>query len=627
MALSLTQVFSNGFSKRIALLGMALFLVFISWLGSRGIAHESLWYDEVWSMRYAGGMQYGPISVVETAARVIDQSQHERNPPGYYMLLNVWGTLTGWREFSARVLSLLAALLAIAWTYRLGYDISSIEPASIRRLIGIGAAILLGASAFFIQYTHEIRAYIFVVLFTSMILALYWRIVQSRKPPGWGLQAMFVLAWAAMLYTHYSTLLFVAVLGLYHLLIAKKGARWWRLVGLVIAGTLPFLPWLGIFYKASQTALETFRVAALSIPEILGALAISFSNDSIALLALLLIFALAVRGRHAGFIWFLFLGGVMLALIGNLVVPIIISVRYVILLWPLLALLISLSIAYLARHRISPLPLFAIWIAMSVHSTTTLLDTRIPHEVHIPWLSMVDVLHKHIQPGDVVVFHSPLTVWSQGPELDHYMHDFPNRYGLMESISGGLEANDYYSHVQEFLNHAPRLWIGIDQTLTPNFRLGEFQRAVATDYVHCATAFDVREMRFDLYSHKIDQPDVRFGDGIGFKLNEPLPASAKISLPVLLGIQVADHVPANTYSVGLHIDDESGVLHAQTDFGLPGVGDTCRLAEINISALPPGNYRLMAIVYNWQTGERLPGSSAGVEAGDRILLGTFSVTG
>ncbi len=137
--------------KQRILLLLVIFLLFVAWLGTRGISSEALWFDEVWSYRYAGGAQYGPLSLVQTAEQVVEQSQHERNPPGYYMLLNLWGRIAGWTEYAARVLSLLAGLLAVTWTYRLGYDLAADQDRQTRMIVGIGAAVTLGASAFFVE--------------------------------------------------------------------------------------------------------------------------------------------------------------------------------------------------------------------------------------------------------------------------------------------------------------------------------------------------------------------------------------------------------------------------------------------------------------------------------------------
>src|SRR5262245_40462494 len=91
-------------------------LLLTSWLGARGLNADAIWYDEYWSLYYAGGAHYGPITLGETWTRVA-QTDIELNPPGYYLLLNGWGALVGWTEYAGRALSLLVGVLAVAFTY------------------------------------------------------------------------------------------------------------------------------------------------------------------------------------------------------------------------------------------------------------------------------------------------------------------------------------------------------------------------------------------------------------------------------------------------------------------------------------------------------------------------------
>ena len=60
------------------------------------------------------------------------------------------------------------------------------------------------------------------------------------------------------------------------------------------------------------------------------------------------------------------------------------------------------------------------------------------------------------------------------------------------------------------------------------------------------------------------------------------------------------------YSLAVHVFDQSGERVAQGDTGVgPGAIVPLR-SEIDISALPPGDYELRVALYDWQTGERLP---------------------
>jgi hypothetical protein len=74
------------------------------------------------------------------------------------------------------------------------------------------------------------------------------------------------------------------------------------------------------------------------------------------------------------------------------------------------------------------------------------------------------------------------------------------------------------------------------------------------------------------------------------------------------------------YSFALHVEDSAGALVAQVDQSLPEAAFTCRPVSLHLTDLPPGTFTLRAVIYEWQTGTRLP-----VPDDDRPILGTFEV--
>ena len=73
------------------------------------------------------------------------------------------------------------------------------------------------------------------------------------------------------------------------------------------------------------------------------------------------------------------------------------------------------------------------------------------------------------------------------------------------------------------------------------------------------------------------------------------------------GLRSDDETFLDRYSLAIHIIDlRSGERVAQGDTGV-GPGGFVRLrSEIDISALPPGDYEVRVALYDWQTGTRLP---------------------
>jgi hypothetical protein len=601
----------------------------------RGVSRESFWYDELWSLKYAGAAQYGPISALDTFQRVVDQTRiDERTPPLYYIILNVWIHLTGSSEFSTRILSVFAGLIAVAWIFRAGWDFAGDAEVSVRFAVALGAAVALGTSAYFIQYMQDARAYTLFLLFIGMSVALYRRLVRIPNKPGIALQIGLVLGIGALGWLHFTSIVLFFALGLYHLIYERHSAHFRRVIVLSLLGLIPFLLWTPLLLTALQSTVHVFHLTALPLMAIFHDLLISFSNDSTALFLVLLALALLVRGRDARAIWFIMVVSLIAALILNHFVQFITVVRYIIFLLPLFALLVGLGLSTLARHKVTIIPILAIWMVSGTLISLDFPKTQVPYDTRMSWMDIVDILKTHIQPDDLILFHSPILSWSAGFEIDHYMYPFPNRHTLIESIPGLQANNEYFNNALQYLGSAPRIWLGIDTSTTPNFRLGEMTRALSANYVQCYTALNAELTSLDLYAAKVGTriaPAARFDNGIDIALDEKLPEFVKGTLPVLLGTHLADTVPRGTYSVGLHIDDANGKFVRNLDFGLPDASDSCKPATVDVSGLPDGRYTLYIVIYDWRTTKRLEGLTTSENAStittktDRVKLGTFTI--
>lgn len=238
-----------------------------------GAAQKPFWSDELWSLHYAGGAHYGPITLAETVQRVIEQSGHENNPPGYYLLLNLWGTLAGWSEFATRVLSILAGLLAIALTYQAGRELARRIGITTSNMVGIGSAAVLAGSAFFLYYAQEVRGYVFMVLLAALVTWAHLRLMRVSRPSAL-LQAAFVLGLAGLAYTHYLALIVPIAVAAHHMVTTPKDRRWWRVTALAVGAGVLFLPWLGNLLNAMPRVGAGYQGATLMPAESLYRLAV-----------------------------------------------------------------------------------------------------------------------------------------------------------------------------------------------------------------------------------------------------------------------------------------------------------------------------------------------------------------
>jgi hypothetical protein len=252
------------------------------------------------------------------------------------------------------------------------------------------------------------------------------------------------------------------------------------------------------------------------------------------------------------------------------------------------------------------------------------------HEGRMQWKTFRAEIQKYGQPDDLILFHTPIMVGREGPEFAYYAYGLSKRSSLTESIPGRPLNDEYLNSARVYIGDTPRVWLGVEQADPANFRLGEVQRIFAEGYQRCFTAFNQGPMRLELYAHNLTAPQARFGDPIsgpiGVGLLGPLRPQADKTLSFVLGFSHPATTPPDTYSVGVHVEDESGQLRAQSDFGLVPDVNACRMVFVPIDNLPPGKYTVLITIYDWRTGQRLTGqlSATGVSA-ERLPFGSFTL--
>ncbi len=157
------------------------------------LGHQSLWNDEGNSLRLA---QRSVSGLISAAAQDI-------HPPGYYLTLKAWQTLTGDSEFALRSLSALAGILTVACVYALGKALFA--PG-----VGLIASALVAINSFAVYYSQEARMYTLVTLCAAAALLFF---VRWTARPTWRDGVALALINAAGLYIHYTYPLMMIVQG------------------------------------------------------------------------------------------------------------------------------------------------------------------------------------------------------------------------------------------------------------------------------------------------------------------------------------------------------------------------------------------------------------------------------
>ena len=568
--------------------------------------------DEPDSLHAAGFFDSGSLSLGVTWSFITNSDPDQAY--GWPLLLAIWGRIVGWSEPAIRSLPFFAGMLALALVYRSGHDLLS--PGA-----GLIATLLLGCSVFFLAYMAQARAFTLVTLCTTLILWSYWRIALHPLLAGRGARMGLLLGSIGLLYSHYFGSLFLPALSLFHLLFVTKNRRWLQPVLLVSLAILIAALQLPGFLNGMEKIVgdEKRQSAAMMAAEIPGRLLYFLTNYLFSLpppagaallvllpLALLVVTAQRLRFRRDGdALWLLvFVAGTTLLLMtaANEVVKAVLDdrIRYLMPLWPLAALLAGASLWHLAsEHRRALAAILAFWLFLGpslVLTATGFRSYRVPSDFH----HIQRMLFEYASAGDLVVMDQSLhnydvlylnrkyvglinvpwdaVLWHSGKPLASVVPvhtPYLNIWLINRSRDNTAAAERAEALGRVLCEQLPDRW---------GFTLERYARSSA----RCAAGPDLLEFERDI---RLTGSEVSLSDGL---------------LRFEAGLRSADDYLLAHYSLAVHIIDPlSGERVAQGDVGVgPGafvpVG-----SEIDVSALPPGNYELRVALYNWQSGERL----------------------
>ncbi len=589
--------------------------------------------DETFSLMAAGVFRPGPHSFTDVWNYTTRVSPDQAL--GWPLLLSVWGRLAGWSEMAARALPLFGGLLALAWVYRAGNDLFTAQ-------VGFFAALLLSASMFPQTNMLHARSFPMVMFFTTWSLWAYWRNALQPRPPGRRAQASLLAGVTGLLYWQYFGALLLPVLGLFHLLFVPKNRRWWRtlfLLGLATLASLPQLPSLlnGIALAGARSQVHSI---ALTPPQLLAQFLRYLANGVVSpapwvgellviLLPLALLFAtlrqLRTR-RPAGDGWLLTFVSVTLVLLiiaANEALRIVSErrIRYLIALWPLLALLAGVGLHQLARaQRRLVAALLALWLILGVFlALTTDLRYELGYFSQSSIHRIMPVMREQISPSDFLIQDYHVAA------LDtrrHYARLLDVDWATM-----GRFQTDPYKTIRPLHAEYPYVWL---LYLTKD-RVGFADLPQALGRVFCERTLDEWGLtleRYALYSVENcpDRP-VRLVFERDIRLTAPEITLGDGRLRLDAHFRSVDEILLARYSLAVHvIDPRTGQRLAQGDTGVgPGAIVPLR-SEIDVRALPPGEYELRVGLYDWQSGEQLQARDLVTdEVGDMHTLQRFRI--
>ena len=574
--------------------------------------------DSFHTLMVSGWLTEGSWTPADVAASL--QAFTPEQMPLYFVLLNLWGNLVGHELAMARVLSIFCGILACAVIMRAASE--QLAPSA-----GFFAAILVISNAFFNMYLAYARPYAMLALAASLTLWLYLRLIARKQPPRRIEFAALVLAGAALVSIHAFGLLLCLALGIYHLLFARKDKSWLLAALAAVAALVIASPWLlGFFEASAQLAVTAFAPGAATMPELYSAWIAIIANGSPLLLAASVVIALA--GWRRGLI----AGKPVLPLFACLALSIGLAAllaqsintqhaRYLLAGYPIAALFFAAALHALFRYRWWLAALAIVWVANGLAYQrseawwqTIMLRSQVFDQPPTQTISrlarqsdikpaIIGFPYDSFYPG-YLTFSGKLGVGSLPiAQRDHFFA----RHGIDMQTARSLD--EFRERAQYDSLRKPLVWhfhahseddALIAQAQTALERLG---------YLHCGetrVGVDtvIRQLRWRelgcetpaaLSRHRTDALQYEF-------FAAGIDDAAKELAFVDRWQSLVDKFPRDL-RISWQLIDSDWQNVAQLDLPLTQEG-ALRRFSIDIADAPAGDYRLVAIVYNAETGER-----------------------
>ncbi|MGB0388909.1 MAG: glycosyltransferase family 39 protein [Ardenticatenaceae bacterium] len=581
---------------------LALLLAFAVALGE--LDQDGFWNDEVWSV-------WASLASLSETIRRVAADVH---PPLYFVALNGWMKLVGESIYAVRFLSVIFGMLGLALTYRLATEWFD-------RSTGSMALLLLGTSGFFVYYMREARMYTLLLCLAVLSMWAYRRLLYQ---PTFAHLLIYGVTIAALPYTHYVGLLITLSQALHLLLthkINKQAFRLWPFAALF--ALLLFTPWLFVFLQ--QLLIHPngplARPLATNWSQVIWLLTVLSGGIGLWLLAPFVLGKALLRWREYGnqllllLLWLLLTPLIILSL--NAWLAPLYQVRYMIAILPTVALLTAYGLRHLFWQPLG-VPILLCFVSMQLMAYPHFWPPKAPKGIERAKLAMA--ARQPDEPSLVMIV--------QPSSLEAY---YDRHLGFRNEAALDLSAQRYsYAELEQIvasLEKEASVWV-----IMPS-NIGETW--LVTALLDKDRHIGYRDHAAHLLFYRFDQGNK---DNLQFYFGDKLRLESSL-LPSLPPLQPSDPFCLevslktltrldNRYSYGLHLVNRDNVLLAQHDEGLGArsANETIQLKPcLKIPPdLPPDEYQLHLVVYNWADGQRLPLHEKDQTAlywGDALVLG------
>ena len=571
--------------------------------------------DEFYSLHNAGLSIRGPFSPIE----FFDELRRlaPDHMPGYFVFLSLWGNLVSTDAVIARVPGIFAGLLSLAITYRLARD-------TVAPVAGLFALIIVAGNTHYNFYYDHIRMYSLVVFVSGCILWIYFRMVARPSRISAKYFFAFTVSVAALMSLQaLASFVLIFAFSLSHLLIVKK-SRQWLAVPAAIATALVLLS--PAIVSVAASGLNSWKVRTFShevidgIEFVVAHLNVMLNNQPILLLPVLfgLLYAAGkktIAGGACLLIWCLGLA-VMAAtyvLVQEFGTK---HIRYSLSLLPPFTLAMTGGIYALYRFRgwlillLLAYAIAGISFQRSNEWRQYLTFGRVLSFIRQP-IHTISRMAREEEQNPLVFTYADSYHWLEWDVIKHYGYSDGYYFFTQHGLTINRISEDLTSITFDAVT-APAVWITYQiSKATPDmepiisFMFKRHYQLCHADNLHVDTVV----LRFRWQTQDCDSAPkpVAFGetDVIAYQFYGATLSHGAAELLFSDRWQGKVDIPHENYNISYQLVSTDLNKVAHLDLRLWSQ-DRLRQYFIDVSGVPAGTYWLMAIVYNTETGNRVP---------------------
>ena len=589
--------------------------------------------DEFFTMYDTGwlaSVPYSPIEVIESL-----YTNNPNHAPGYFLLLNLWGKLTSHHLATGRVLSLYCGLLSLSIAYRLARDF-------VAPVAGFFAVIIVASNAFYNFHVTELRMYPLLVFAAGAVLWLYLRIAYQLRD----VHKRDYIALGAAVYVlvnvHAYSATFLLALGVYHLLFVARNRRWMSVTATVSFALLLFSPWVVVLITrgVERATLVMDSVKASSWDALAVWLSLVTNGQPFLPLISIVGLAFAVKTAHSRPMPYLKLALIFLALLTLLAdaTPFVIlqTLRYQMPAWLFMLLAMAAGLYGLYIYHRSLGALVCLWVVAGLvfQSNTEwwpYIGGRKFSFEYPPWQVIASLAERSTPQPRIVSYRVSQYIleWPSNVSFSQRQQFF-DRAGIAIETVGDPHA--FTIHAQQKAIIAPKIWVLYQAGVTSAAESADIKQTMADleyglcDIIKVGQDSVILDYSWEhLNCQDLTLPSSGHNELIDYHFFEAA-VDAKTQMVYFADEWSSrkDGLP-DDYRMSYQLVSEEWDNVAQLDLPLLHEGVPRRFS-IDVSEVPEGTYRLMAIVYDSRTGDRMTWIENDGYIAEMLLLDEIIIT-